>query len=221
MPADKTDHIEWDSTLPGFGVRLRGAAKSWIIQYRVGQQQRKESLGDVRKVGLDAARKIARTRFAQAELGTDPVAVKTAAKAKKLTVVAVAKLYLEDKEAKVEEGKRRPRTYAQSKLHLQDGPHWAPLADRPLSELKREDIAARLKEMIKQHGRTAARRARDNLSAMYSWAMREGLCDKNPVIGTNIQPKATSPAIAYWRIGNWQRCGMPASATISAASFGC
>jgi hypothetical protein len=42
------------------------------VQYRVGAQQRRESLGDVRKVKLDDARKIARHRFAQAELGIDP-----------------------------------------------------------------------------------------------------------------------------------------------------
>jgi integrase len=200
MPAGKIDHIEWDSDLPGFGVRLRSAGadkrRSWIIQYRVGQQQRKESLGDTRKVTLDAARKIARQRFAQAELGTDPVAqrnqAKTAAQAKKLTVASVAKLYLEDKEQKVNEGRRRPRTYAQTKLHLL-GPHWAPIAGRPINELKREDVAARLKEIVRDHGRTAARRAQGNLSAMYSWAMCEGLCEKNPVIGTNNPTEGDKP----------------------------
>ena len=73
-PTNKNDHIEWDDALPGFGVRLRGEAKRWIVQYRVGVQQRRESLGDVRKVRLEDARKIARQRFAQAELGHDPAA---------------------------------------------------------------------------------------------------------------------------------------------------
>ncbi len=64
--------------LPGFGVRLRkGASRpsvAWVVQYRIGAQQRRESLGDVRKVNLDDARKIARQRFAQVELGVDPAA---------------------------------------------------------------------------------------------------------------------------------------------------
>lgn len=34
-PAGKADHIEWDDALPGFGVRLRGKSKRWIVQYRV------------------------------------------------------------------------------------------------------------------------------------------------------------------------------------------
>ena len=50
LPPGKTDHIEWDEELPGFGVRLRGRSKRWVVQYRVGTQQRRESLGDVRKV---------------------------------------------------------------------------------------------------------------------------------------------------------------------------
>ena len=50
LPPGKDDHIEWDDTLPGFGVRLRGRNKGWVVQYRFGRQQRRESLGDVRKV---------------------------------------------------------------------------------------------------------------------------------------------------------------------------
>jgi hypothetical protein len=56
LPAGKTDHIEWDDELPGFGLRLRGDAKRWVVQYRVGSQQRRESLGDLRKGTLDDAR---------------------------------------------------------------------------------------------------------------------------------------------------------------------
>ena len=76
LPPSKSEIFVWDDDLQGFGVRLRGAGVRWIVQYRVGAQQRRETLGDIRKVTLDAARKIARQRFAQAELGNDPVAEK-------------------------------------------------------------------------------------------------------------------------------------------------
>ncbi len=36
LPPGKADHIEWDEALPGFGVRLRGRTKHWVVQYRVG-----------------------------------------------------------------------------------------------------------------------------------------------------------------------------------------
>ena len=65
----------------GFGVRLRGDKKTFLLQYRVGSQQRRESLGDVHRISLDDARAIARKRFAQVELGTDPVSDKAKLKA--------------------------------------------------------------------------------------------------------------------------------------------
>jgi len=182
QPANKADHIEWDPELPGFGVRLRGGAKRWIVQYRIGGRQRRESLGDVRRVELDAARKIARARFAQVELGVDPAADKAstraAAAAAELSLARVAARYLDAKRDRL-----RPSTYQQAALHF--ATHWRPLRDRPLESIRRADVAARLGELIKQHGRIAAARARGNLSALFTWAMREGFCEVNPVVATN------------------------------------
>ena len=45
LPPGKGDHIEWDDTLPGFGVRLRGRNKGWVVQYRFGRQQRQRKPG--------------------------------------------------------------------------------------------------------------------------------------------------------------------------------
>ncbi len=181
-PPGKADHIEWDDALPGFGVRLRGEAKRWIVQYRVGPQQRRESLGDVRKVNLEDARRIARQRFAQAELGTDPAAERAKARrlaaASKLTLAVVSERYLAAKVAML-----RRRTYGQAKLHF--SVHWKPLRDQPIDGIKRAEVAARLHEIVEKHGRTAAARARCNLSALFTWAMKEGLCESNPVIATN------------------------------------
>ena len=59
--------------------------------------------------------------------------------------------------------------------------------------ITRADVAARLQELVKAHGRTSAARARDYLSAMYTWAAREGLCESNPVALTN-DPAAGIPA---------------------------
>ena len=106
LPPGKTDHFEWDDALPGFGVRLRGQAKTFVVQYRVGAQQRRESLGDVRRITLEDARKIARQRFAQAELGVDPAAERAKARATTLTLGVVSSRYLEAKKGVV-----RPNTY--------------------------------------------------------------------------------------------------------------
>ena len=46
LPPGKDDMVVFDDSLPGFGVRLRGKSKRWMIQYRFGAKQRRESLGD-------------------------------------------------------------------------------------------------------------------------------------------------------------------------------
>jgi len=181
LPPGKTDHFEWDEALPGFAVRLRGKTKTWVVQYRIGAQQRRESLGDVRKVTLEDARKIARQRFAQVELGVDPAAERARARAATLSLAIVSSRYLEAKKDVM-----RPNTYRAAERYFRV--HWKPLHARPIegaAKIGRADVAARLQELIKQHGRTSAARARDYLSAMYSWSMKEGLCEANPVLATN------------------------------------
>jgi Phage integrase family/Arm DNA-binding domain len=188
MPAGKADHVEWDSDLPGFGVRLRGNSKSWIIQYRIGQQQRKESLGDTRKVTLDAARKIARQRFAQAELGADPVA-EGAHRRQVVTRPACGgaamvpdnflqpggdlfALQVTDRSA----GDGRPMRPQQVQLGLGIGPRAAlPCIDllRLVFEVKRGDSGD------------------GQLLGLCS--PREGLCERNPVIGTNDPTEGDKP----------------------------
>jgi hypothetical protein len=182
LPAGKTDHVLWDPELPGFGCRLRGGSKTWLIQYRIRGRQGRESLGDIRKIDLDAARRIAKKRFAAIELGVDPAAekakAKTAAIAAKLTLGAVSADYLAAKESML-----RPSTYRAAVRHFAS--HWQPFRDRPLDTIKRADVALRLRELTKQCGRVGAARARTNLSALFAWAMGEGLCEENPVISTN------------------------------------
>jgi integrase len=181
--ADKDDFVIWDDDLPGFGVRLRGNSKRWLVQYRAdGSVQRREILGDIRKVGLEAARKAARQRFAQIELGIDPGAAKKAARdaaaATRLTLDSVGERYLEAKQPTL-----RPGTYREAARYFAQ--HWTPLRNRPVAEITRAEIAAQLQDMIKRRGPMAAARARDALSAMFAWAIREGLCDTNPVAATN------------------------------------
>jgi integrase len=194
LPKGKDDHVEWDDDLPGFGVRQRRAkaqvSKSWLVQYRVGAQQRRESLGDIREVKLEDARRAARRLFAQVELGIDPGAAKkagrVAAAAAQLTVARVGERYLDAKQATM-----RPSSYRDAQRYFTL--HWAPLRDRPIAEIARADIAARLQDISKARGPISAARARDALSALFGWAMREGLCEANPVIATN-DPGAGRPS---------------------------
>jgi integrase len=180
LPDGKTDAIFFDDTLPGFGVRLRQGGKAvWVVQYRVAGRTRRESLGDIRKIELEAARKAAKRRFAEVTLGGDPLADKAEARQRdKLTLKVLAERYLAYKKPKL-----RANSYNADERYLTV--HWAPLHGIPLHLIRRRDVAARLGEIIDQHGATAAARARGTLGSFFGWAMREGVADENPVIGTN------------------------------------
>ena len=180
IPVGKTDLIQFDDELPGFGIRLRaGGKRVWIIQYRVDGRQRRVTIGDARKVDLKAARAEAEKRFAQITLGRDPQAEKSAAKVK----AAVRMGPLADQYLTLKEDKVRRNTYVADKRYLTT--YWKPLRSSPVEAITRRTIAARLNEIVLEHGATAAARARQSLSAFFSWLIREGIADVNPVIGTN------------------------------------
>jgi integrase len=182
LPAGKTDHIYWDAEMPGFGIRVRPTKSAYIVQYRFQKATQRESLGDVRKLTLEEARKVARQFFAKVELGVDPREQKRkadeVAAAAKLTFKSVVDLYL-----KARSSKMRPSTYKAAQVYFEV--KWAPLHRKPLATIDRKAVAEQLRRIIDDHGPTSAARARSNLSALFSWAMKEGLADGNPVIGTN------------------------------------
>jgi integrase len=113
------------------------------------------------------------------ELGVDPVAkARAETAASKLTLAYVTERYIEARKDRL-----RPATLRAARWHF--SVLWAPLRTRPIETVKRADVAARLGELIRDHGRVSAARARGNLSALYGWAMKEGLCEANPVTATN------------------------------------
>lgn len=144
-PAGKTDHIAWDPDLPGFGVRLRPSKASYVVQYRVGTEQRRKSLGDVRKVTVEDARGIARKRFAQVELGIDPDAEEENRRVEQAsglrTFEQVAELYLEAQKSRV-----RPNTYLAEERYLRR--HCQPIQKKPVHKVSFEEIAALMRTYL-------------------------------------------------------------------------
>ena len=109
----------------------------------------------------------------------------------------------------------RPTTYEATDRYLRQ--YFGGLRNMPIGTIKRAEIAARLEEITTTHGRVAAARARAHLSSLFTWAIREGFLDSNPVVGTNDPARASRRAIASWMIPNCARCGTPAMATIAMA----
>lgn len=194
IPAEKRsrefpEHIEWDDTMPGFGVRVRHGGKTphrtFIAQYKisnkVGDKQRRINLGNVAKVNLDAARAEARMIFGKVAAGKDPANERIATrKAAAHTLGASIEAYLGDKATKV-----KPRSFVEITRHLNI--HWKPLHGLAVESVSRADVAAQSRVIAKSSGPIAANRSRASLSAFFRWAIGEGLCEANPVIGTNKQ----------------------------------
>ncbi|WP_404286435.1 tyrosine-type recombinase/integrase [Microvirga sp. RSM25] len=180
LPAGKPYMIEWDNSLPGFGIRINeGGSRVWVVQYRAGGKSKRETVGRVDAIPLDDARKLAKATLAKVHLGADPHAERAADKARSaFTLEAVSEKYLRRAKAKL-----KPRSYEEVERHLNR--HWSTLKALPIHKIRRADVALRLEEIASEHGPFASNRARASLSALFSWAMGEGLAEANPVIGTN------------------------------------
>ena len=76
LPQGKSEHIVFDETMPGFGIRIRagdkGEHRTFIAQYKIGSKHRRITLGNVRKVTLENARQEARRIFGKVANGHDP-----------------------------------------------------------------------------------------------------------------------------------------------------
>jgi Arm DNA-binding domain len=71
------------SYLGGGYDRLRaGGKRVWIAQYRMGQKQRRVTIGSVETLDPDQARRAAKAILAKAHLGNNPQAAKVEAKAR-------------------------------------------------------------------------------------------------------------------------------------------
>jgi integrase len=178
IPAGKPYHIEWDEVLPGFGVRINPTGKVWVVQYRANGKSRRETIGRVDTVPLDAAREKAKKTLAKVHLGSDPHAEKAQAKARaKITFEAVAERYLKHAQERL-----KPRSFEEVERHLKK--HWQSFQGLPTSEITRALVANRLEEIAEQSGPIASNRSRAALSALFAWAVAVGLAESNPVVGT-------------------------------------
>jgi integrase len=179
LPPGKTDHIEWDDEVPGFGIRLReGGNRSYIFQYKTGRQQRRIALGSVTAIDIGKARETCKDLYARVRLGQDPAGDKADARIKAAeTFEATAARFLEYKRTRL-----RPRSYAQVERHILK--YARPLHGLQLAKIERRDIATAITGVTDNAGPVTANRARATLSDMFAWAMMHGLAENNPVIGT-------------------------------------
>ena len=185
MPAGKSEHIVFDEMMHGFGLRIRANGNSvhrtFIAQYKIGAKHRRVTIGNVDKVKLEDARAQAKKIFGDIAHGKDPAAEKKDfRKSASHTFGTTIAKYLEAKATGL-----RPRSYEAARYALQV--QWAPLHGLGSGSITRAHVAVEINAVAKRSGPSAANRGRAVLSAFYKWAIGEGLCESNPVVGTNKQ----------------------------------
>jgi integrase len=174
----------------GLALRVRaGGSRKFVLFYRLRGKLQKYTIGDASTWTLAQARAEARAQRVKVDRGENPAAAKAALAASEAatarTFAALKALYLDAAKTGPTSGKKKmkPRTHEEYSRYLND--HCAPLDPLPAASITRADIAARLAIIKKDCGPVSADRARATLSAMFAWAIGEGLCDSNPVDGTN------------------------------------
>jgi integrase len=185
----ENDRIWADDAIAGFGLRIRRVTKrnktlsnkppsrTWIFRYRFADTNHRITIGDVSAIAVARAREIATDLYVTVKAGRNPAAEKRESIERgKDTFGALVERYLAAKQAK------RPNTVRILTRTLNS--YCRPLHKLPLDGIDRKVIATRLNAVAVESGNVSANRTREALSAMFSWAMAEGLAENNPVIGT-------------------------------------
>jgi hypothetical protein len=69
----KTEIIVFDDDVPGFGVRASmSGSKVFVVQYSIGNKQRRMSLGKIEMLEVDTARQKAKQILTGVRMGQDP-----------------------------------------------------------------------------------------------------------------------------------------------------
>jgi integrase len=191
LPAGKSEHIEWDESLPGFGLRLReSGSKNWIVQYKIGAKHRRLTLGSLGQLTPDQARNGwedgegkkhngAAIILANARHGTDAANDRAERRASAGNTFEGAVVdFLAFQKPRI-----APSHYEATERYMNQ--HWKPLHGLAIESISRATVAAQLRVIAKERGDIAANRARAALSKFYAWEIGEGQADNNPVIGTN------------------------------------
>jgi integrase len=178
----RDDAIVFDDEIAGFGLRRREGKCSWVFQYKIGSGRegvtRRIKIGDYPALSPVKARKEAEDLHAKVHLHGDPALERRRNRADaRHTFGRLVDRYLDYKRPEM-----RTRSFHEIRRHLFI--HAKLLHAMSLSAVDQAAIA-RLLTAVAKNGPVAANRTRASLSALYAWAMGEGMATFNPVTHTN------------------------------------
>jgi|SRR5450830_30068 len=162
-----------------FTLSAAGTA-TWILRYRVGGGRKELTLGNYPDISLADARKMARERRVEVDIGRDPAAIKKRAKTNALNSWTVFEL-IEDYRVKVLStlGNSTQRSYGRNLLRIK-----AALGSFALSEVSPLDIVS----MVERFDVGWAERNMLLITArmLFKHAMGKKLIQLNPCVGVEL-----------------------------------
>jgi integrase len=189
----------WDSQLPGFGLRVsaprpgnKDGRKIWQAFYRFEGRMVREKLGALDRIpSVAEARERARDSMTKAHAGANPVEERRVKEAeerhqaeveearKRNTVATVIDRYLAERPVDKSRKPMRAEYLAETARTLDKNAKQSALGERRLDDVTSEDIK-RLVRDIAKGAPSQANHTLAYLKAMLSWAVDEGLIEKNP-----------------------------------------
>ena len=128
----------WDTTLPGFGIRIgHGGKRTYNVMVRINGKQRRVTVANAKLIGLAESREKAREIMRDAARGIDPVEReridrREAQKTGQRTFAAIAEMYMQEKGSK-----RKSAGELQRKLDREILPE---IGHLPIADITRADI---------------------------------------------------------------------------------
>jgi integrase len=182
LPAGATEEKFFDhgheDAVPGFGLRVRASgARTWFLQYNFATRDYRVKIGTHPPLSLERARSKARKLREAIDDGGNP-AVERKEKTKRAgeTFGWAATQFLDRQRKRL-----KPRSLVEIERHLEQA---KPLHAKLLTGVDRRAVAGLLAQIEENHGPAAANRCRATLSALFTWSIRQGLVDNNPVGAT-------------------------------------
>ncbi|MER9758447.1 tyrosine-type recombinase/integrase [Mesorhizobium sp. M0138] len=201
------DYFIWDDELPGFGLRMfRSGKRSYLVQYRAAGRTRRYTIGLHGVWTPETARREARILLGKIAQGENP-SEERRLDHRAITVKELCERYLEDADKGLILGKgRRPKkastlTIDKSRIRR----HIIPLlgtrrvkdiASTDVNRFVRDVTAGRTKANVKtkargraivRGGAGTAARAVGLLGGIFTYAIEQGIIEKNPAHGVRKQ----------------------------------
>ena len=184
------DAVYWDSTLPGFGVKVTPKGrKVFIAMYRTqgGKSRlRKYTIGPYGRITLHHARTAAQRIFAARLDGRDPAAEKLELRRRQVVdrIDDLVEAFIADHVSKLRSGGELSRLLRRE-LILRWGA-------RSVHDIKRRDISDLVFEAAAERGDHSAHKLLKTVKRFFSWCVGRAVLETSPGIGVKSPLKAAS-----------------------------